>query len=314
MNAELDGTAGPILRRYADRAGVVLSACDGDQPGAQMTLYRFVTAIGLTPLLIGNIKGLHDPRRNPTTQQSFAERWGQKPTMVTSFADGTKISFEQAIVANATGFRVARRGMLGYDWQGHVDDATSLYDLDRLREWGGIVDYLVGAKPNPGIFLYSVHDDHKQRHYLELYKLGKGPLYSFYIPYHLCHFEVPLSLARAVLFHDAVAAPIAGIRVEAVATAKVDLRPGDVIDGLGGYLTYGQAENAESARAADLLPMGLADGCRVVRAVPQDAVVTYDDVEMPAGRLIDRLRAEQDAIFGANLPNASLTGRGFEQS
>src|SRR2546426_9291282 len=92
MNAELDGTAGPILRRYADRAGVVLSACDGDQPGVQMNLYRFVTAIGLTPLLIGNIKGLHDPRRNPTTRQSFAERWGQKPTMVTSFADGTKIS------------------------------------------------------------------------------------------------------------------------------------------------------------------------------------------------------------------------------
>jgi len=217
-------------------------------------------------------------------------------------------------VANATGFRVARRGMLGYDWQGHVDDATSLYDIDQLREWGGIVDYLVGAKPNPGIFLYAVHDDAKQRHYLELYKLGKGPLYSFYIPYHLCHFEVPLSLARAVLFRDAVAAPIGGIRVEAVATAKVDLRPGDVIDGLGGYLTYGQAENAESARAADLLPMGLAEGCRVVRPVAQDAVLTSDDVEIPAGRLIDQLRAEQDAIFGVPVASASLAGSGLSDA
>ena len=63
------------------------------------------------PRVIGNVKGLQDPYRNPTTQQGFAERWGQNPAMVTSFADGTKISFEQTIVANATGFRVLERGM-----------------------------------------------------------------------------------------------------------------------------------------------------------------------------------------------------------
>lgn len=84
MNAELDGTVGPILKVYADRAGVILSACDGDQPGVQMNLYRFVKSIGLTPLLCGNIKGLQDPYRNPTTQEAFAKRWGQQPHMVTS--------------------------------------------------------------------------------------------------------------------------------------------------------------------------------------------------------------------------------------
>jgi len=112
MNAELDGTVGPILKVYADRAGVILSACDGDQPGVEMNLYRFVKSIGLTPLLCGNIKGLQDPYRNPTTQEGFAKQWGQKAHMVTSFADGSKISFEQAIVANATGMKVAKRGML----------------------------------------------------------------------------------------------------------------------------------------------------------------------------------------------------------
>src|SRR5438067_8358294 len=112
MNAELDGTIGPILKVYADKAGVIVSGSDGDQPGVQMNLFRFVKSIGLTPLLCGNIKGLHDPYRTPTTQKAFAEKWGQQPTMVTSFADGTKISFEQAIVANATGMQVIRRGML----------------------------------------------------------------------------------------------------------------------------------------------------------------------------------------------------------
>jgi predicted homoserine dehydrogenase-like protein len=89
MNAELDGTAGPYLKVLADQAGVVYTACDGDQPGVQMNLYRFVRGIGLRPVLCGNVKGLHDPYRNPTTQEGFARRWGQQPHMVTSFADGT---------------------------------------------------------------------------------------------------------------------------------------------------------------------------------------------------------------------------------
>lgn len=302
MNAELDATIGPILKVYADRAGVILSACDGDQPGVQMNLYRFVKSIGLTPLLCGNIKGLQDPYRNPTTQEAFAKRWGQKPHMVTSFADGSKISFEQAIVANATGMSVAKRGMLGYEYSGHVDEMTHLYDVEQLKAWGGIVDYVVGAKPSPGVFVFATHEDPKQRHYLSLYKLGEGSIYSFYTPYHLCHFEVPLSVARAVLFQDEVLAPIAGPRVEVVATAKIDLKAGETLDGIGYYMTYGQCENAAVAQAQNLLPMGLAEGCRLKREIPKNQVLTYADVELPAGRLCDKLRAEQDAYFVTKSP------------
>ena len=302
MNAELDGTIGSILKVYADRAGVILSACDGDQPGVQMNLYRFVKSIGLTPLLCGNIKGLQDPYRNPTTQEGFARKWGQKPHMVTSFADGTKISFEQAIVANATGMQVAQRGMLGYEFKGHVDEMTSMYDVDRLKELGGIVDYVVGAKPGPGVYVFATHDDPKQRHYLNLYKLGEGPLYSFYTPYHLCHFEVPLSVARVVLLQDTVMAPLGKPQVDVVTTAKIDLKAGEQLDGIGYYMTYGQCENYDTARAENLLPMGLAEGCRLKRDVAKDAVLTYDDVELPSGRLCDRLRAKQDAYFGEAIP------------
>ena len=297
MNAELDGTVGPILKVYADKAGVILSACDGDQPGVQMNLYRFVKSIGLTPLLCGNIKGLQDPYRNPTTQEAFAKRWGQKAHMVTSFADGTKISFEQAIVANATGMKVAKRGMLGYDFTGHVDEMTKMYDVEQLKELGGIVDYVVGAKPGPGVFVFATHDDPKQRHYLNLYKLGEGPLYSFYTPYHLCHFEVPISVARAVLFQDYVLSPLGGPLVDVVTTAKMDLKAGETLDGIGYYMTYGQCENSPEVQQQNLLPMGLAEGCRLKRDIPKDQVLTYNDVELPVGRLCDKLRTEQNAYF-----------------
>ena len=307
MNAELDGTIGPILKVYADRAGVILTACDGDQPGVQMNLYRFVQSIGLTPLLCGNIKGLQDPYRNPTTQEAFAKQWGQKPHMVTSFADGTKISFEQAIVANATGMQVAKRGMLGYDFKGHVDEMTSMYEVEQLKQLGGIVDYVVGAKPGPGVFVFATHDDPKQRHYLNLYKLGEGPLYSFYTPYHLCHFEVPLSVARAVLFQDAVMAPLGAPRVEVVTTAKIDLTAGETLDGIGYYMTYGQCENAEQTQVQNLLPMGLAEGCRLKRDIAKDQVLTYDDVELPAGRFCDKLRAEQNAYFAPSKAPVLIT-------
>lgn len=297
MNAELDGTIGPILKTYADKHGVILTACDGDQPGVQMNLYRFVKGLGVTPLVCGNIKGLQDEHRNPTTQRGFAEKWGQNVYMVTSFADGTKISFEQAIVANATGMCVQKRGMVGREHAGHIDELTKLYDVDELRKLGGVVDYVVKSLPSPGVFVLGTHEDPKQRHYLNLYKLGEGPLYSFYTPYHLCHFEVPTSVARAVLFHDAVMVPIAGPKVDVIATAKVDLAVGDEIDPLGGYKTYGVAENYAASRPERLLPIGLAEGCKLKRAVLKDQVLTYDDVEIPPGRFADALRAEQDERF-----------------
>ena len=306
MNAEVDGTVGPILKHHADRAGVVITNADGDQPGVLMNLYRFVRGIGVRPVLCGNIKGLHDPYRTPTTQAEFARRWGQNPQMVTSFADGTKISFEQAIVANATGMRVARRGMHGFTVEAgtHVREAAPLFPLEELLEGPGIVDYLVGAEPAPGVFVLGVEDHPAQQHYLNLYKVGEGPLYCFYTPYHLCHFEVPTTVARAVLFGDATIAPDHGLRVEVVATAKTDLEAGRVLDGLGGYATYGVAENADVTRAEGLLPIGVAEGARLVRPVNADAVITYADVELPPDRLCDRLRAEQDELLsgGAEAP------------
>lgn len=298
LNAEVDATVGPILAKKAEKAGVVLTGCDGDQPGVEMNLVRFVRGIGLKPLVCGNIKGLQDPYRNPTTQKGFAEKWGQDPAMVTSFADGTKISFEQALVANATGMTIHKRGMLGRDHAGHVDELTSMYDIEELERLGGAVDYVIGSKPGPGVFVLAAQYDEKQWHYLHYYKMGEGPLYSFYTPYHLCHFEVPTTCARAVLFGDAAIKPLGAPLVEVVATAKIDLNAGQTLDGLGGYHTYGQAERADVTAREKLLPMGVAKDCVLRRDIAKDQVLTYDDVEFPPGRLIDQLRTEQAVYFG----------------
>ena len=299
MNAEIDATIGPILQVYAKKYGVILSACDGDEPGVQMNLYRWVKGLGLTPRVIGNVKGLQDPYRNPTTQKGFAERWKQNPAMVTSFADGTKISCEQSIVANATGFKVKSRGMSrGLEYRGDVMQIGKFYDIDELRELGGIIDYVVGT-PLTKVYVLAEHPDPKQQHYLNLYKMGEGPLYSFFIPYHLVHFEVPNSIARVVLFRDSLAPPLAGPVVEVCAVAKRDLKAGEILDDYGMYMTYGEAVNVDEMSKGQYLPEGLVEGCKLKRDVKKDAVLTYSDVELPPNRLADRLRAEQYRHFRA---------------
>jgi predicted homoserine dehydrogenase-like protein len=297
LNAEIDATIGPILQTYARKYGVILSACEGDEPGVQMNLVRWVKGLGLIPRVVGNVKGLQDPYRNPTTQKGFAEQWGQNPAMVTSFADGSKISFEQAIVANATGFKVRSRGMSrGLEYRGDVMKIGEIYDIDEARALGGIIDYVVGT-PLTKVYVLAEHTDPKQQHYLNLYKMGPGPLYPFFTPYHLVHFEVPNAIARVALFRDNVAPPLGGPVVEVCAVAKRDLKAGEVLDNSGMYMTYGEAVNAEEMCSGRYLPEGLVEDCKLKRDISKDSVLTYDDVELPPGRLADRLRAEQYLSF-----------------
>jgi predicted homoserine dehydrogenase-like protein len=300
MNPELDGTLGPLLKAKADRAGVILTDVDGDQPGVIGNLHRFVKGLGVRPVLCGNIKGLQDPYRNPTTQEGFAKQWGQKPHMVTSFADGTKVSYEMAVVANATGMSVAKRGMHGYSFDPGtpITEAAKRYDPEELLEGPGIVDYVVGTSPGPGIFVLGTLEHPRQRHYLNLYKLGEGPIYCFYTPYHLCHFEVPTTIARAALLGDATITPMGAPQVEVITMAKRDLKAGEEIDELGGYTVYGEAETAAITAAENLLPLGVAVGTRLKRDLPKDTAITYADVDLPEGRLVDKLRKEQAEMFG----------------
>ncbi|RWX50820.1 putative homoserine dehydrogenase, contains C-terminal SAF domain [Candidatus Electrothrix marina] len=295
MNAELDATVGPLLKHYADKEGVVYTNADGDQPGVIMNLFRYVQSIGCRPVLAGNMKGLQDVRRTPETQKGYAEQYHQKPQMVTSFADGTKISMEMAVIANATGFTVGKRGMYGPECS-HVNDAANLFPMEQMMETG-LVDYVLGAEPGGGVFVLGYNENKIQQQYLEYYKMGNGPLYTFYTPYHLCHLEAPLTAARAVLFDDPSVAPLAGPVCDVITVAKKNLKAGDILDGIGGFTCYGELEKSEICQQENLLPMGLNEGCRLKHDITKDSIIGYNDVVIPEGRLVDTLRREQDGLF-----------------
>jgi len=296
FNAELEATFGTLLKTEAEKNNVRYTLGDGDQPGVTINLFRKVKLMGFEPLLCGNIKGLQDHYRNPTTQQGFAKQWGMTPEMVTSFADGTKISFEQACIANATGMSIAQHGMIGPHYTGHVDEMTKGFypDVDKLKELGGIVDYVVGAKPGPGVFVFATTNDPVSTHCLHYGKLGEGPLYSFYVPYHLLFFELTFSIARLIDFNDVTLTVKDRMGVEVVAVAKKDLKSGETIDCIGGYTTYGACENSSIVKQEKIVPMGLAEKMVVKKDVKKDQIITFDLVDYTNKiELVDKYRAQK---------------------
>lgn len=296
FNAELEATFGPQLKKMAEENNVLYTLGDGDQPGVTQNLIRRVKFMGFDPLVYINVKGMQDHYRTPATQEGFAKKWGMTPEMVTSFADGTKISFEQAVTANANGMSVAKRGMIGPNYSGHVDEMTSGFypNIDKLKELGGIVDYVVGAHPSPGVFIFATAKDDLSKKYMKYTKMGEGPLYSFYVPYHLIYFELAASIARLTELKDITVNAEHGMKVEVVTAAKTDLQGGEVLDGLGAYKTYGLCDNTLDARKDNLLPMGLAEGCILKRAIKQDELISLDDVEISDAALLETYLSQTD--------------------
>lgn len=295
MNVELDATIGPYLRAKAAERGLVYTNSDGDEPGVAMNMIRFVRSIGLQPVVAGNLKGLYDPYRNPQTQEAFALARNQKPATMAHFADGTKLSMELTVLANGAGFGVAKRGMYGPSLK-HVNDSAGYY-ADKVAS-NGIVDFLVGAEPSNGAFVLAHTEDSMRKEYLNYLKMGDGPYYTFYTPFHLPQLEIPLTVARAVLFGDATVAPCGAPMCDSIAIAKKDLRPGDILDGLGGFAAYALIDNYATSVAEGCLPIGVAEGCTVTTTIRKDQPIGYRDVVVPDGRLIDKLRNEQNSQFG----------------
>lgn len=295
LGAETDASVGPILKRKADAAGVVFTYTDGDEPGVAMNLYRFLDSMGCRPVLMGQLKGFLDRYRTPETQRELAVRIGQNPAVLASFADGSKLALEAAIMGNATGFVPLVRGMHGHAC-GHVNDLLERFRLEDFAQ-SGSVDYALGAAPHTGAFVICTTPLAAKQEMLAYLKMGRGPLYMFYTPYHLPPWQVCHSVARAVLFGDATIAPKGAPVCDTIAYAKKDLKRGEALDGMGGFACYGLVERYELCLRARYLPIALSTDCRLLRDVAKDTPLTYDDVLLPDGRLCDRLRDEQNATF-----------------
>jgi predicted homoserine dehydrogenase-like protein len=292
VNAELDSLLGPILKARADSAGVVVTHTDGDEPGVAMTLLRYLRSLGLRPVAAGNIKGMVDHYRTPDTQREFAAKYGQDVRKVTSFADSTKLSMETTVLANATGFHVGRRGMYGPSCS-YVREMAKLLPAEEMLKTG-IVDYSVGAMPMTGAWVIVHEEAPLKQAQLSYYKLGDGPFYVFYTPFHLPHVQIPSTIGRAVIDQDATVAPLAGPVCEVLTLAKRDLKAGERLDGVGGFCSYGLIDNRAEARAVDALPIGLSEGCVLRRDIAKDVVISFNDVESPRGRLAEKLWREQN--------------------
>jgi predicted homoserine dehydrogenase-like protein len=293
VNAELDSLIGPLLKSRADSAGVVVTHTDGDEPGVAMTLLRYLRSLGLRPVAAGNIKGMVDHYRTPETQQGFAQKYDQDVRKVTSFADSTKLSMETTVVSNATGFHVGRRGMYGPACN-YVREIANLLPAEQMLDTG-LVDYTVGAAPMTGAWVIVHEDSPLKRAQLTYYRLGDGPFFVFYTPFHLPHVQIPSTIGRAVIHRDATVAPLAGPVCEVLTIAKRDLKAGERLDGVGGFCSYGLIDNRAAARAIDALPLALSEGCILRRDIAKDDVISFADVDSPRGRLVETLWREQNA-------------------
>ena len=309
MNVEADITVGPILNWYAQRKGVIYALAAGDEPAACKELYDFATTLGFTVVAAG--KGKNNPldRHASPEQEDIikeAARRGLNPNMLIEFVDGSKTMIEMAAVSNATGLIPDVRGM-----HGPATDRDHLNEVFRLKEDGGVlnkigvVEYGVGHVA-PGVFLIVRTDHPRLRQAMVLRDMGNGPYYTLFRPYHLCSIEVPLTAALQVIEGKSNMAPGRKLYSEVFAVAKRDLKPGDVLDGIGGTTFYSLIDTYETASAERLLPIGLAKHACVTRPVPVDQPITLDDVELHRPSVVLDLRLLQDAWMKGEISDDAL--------
>jgi len=291
MNAECDALLGPTLHRLAASSGAVYTLADGDQPGVLFRLVDEVRGFGMEVVAALNCKRHLDVHQSPTDGEDYAGRDATSLRMTTAFGDGTKLQVEQACVANALGFAVLREGMTGLrttladvagDLVPHVESAP-----------GPFVDYTLGGDFGPGVVVVARLPggaDDEQRTRLRMLKMGDGPLYAFFRPWHIVAFEMVTTLATVVMDRIPLAAPPGPSTARVVARAKRDLPVGLALDGQGGFDLYGVC--ALESTTGDRPPVGLLDDALVQRPIRIDAPVTWEDVEVADVDLLEVWRGQ----------------------
>lgn len=297
VNIEADVTVGRALKKLAAEAGVLYSVSSGDEPGCLMELWEYVQLLGFEPVVIG--KGKNNPLDPSATPDSVAEaaaKAGKDAYQTASYVDGTKTMFEMTCAANATGCTPIRRGMTGPE--ATLDTVTGLF---RLREDGGtvpfpgVVDFVQGKAMAGGVFVTCRVHDARLAGDLKYLRVGDGRYSTFFRPYHLWFIEAPISFAEAYFHRKVTLAPLDQPVAEVMIIAKRDLAAGERLDDFGGYTFYGVMDRAEAARTENALPVGLAPGARLGRAVSAGRVITWADMELDESSIVVQLRRRQDA-------------------
>ena len=296
LNVEADITIGRLLHEEAKKNGVVYTGAAGDEPACTLELIGFARSLGMTIVAAG--KGKNNPLKIdaiPADYQREAQERNMNARMLVEFVDGSKTAIEMVAIANATGLVPDVPGM-------HGPTAT----LDQLasvlcpKEQGGIlnhkgvVDYSIGKGVAPGVFCV-VETRHPRilERMIDL-KVGNGPYFTLFRPYHLTSIEVPLSAARAVLHKRPDMVPLERPVAEAVAVAKRDLNLGETMGMIGEADYRGFATTWEDARNRRLIPIGLAEKAKVQKPLKAGELLTYENCVPDTSLVVTQLRQRLD--------------------
>ncbi len=300
MNVEADVTIGAYLSAKAAEAGVVYTLGAGDEPSSTMELVNFLRGLGYPIVAAG--KGKNNAFRIDATPDAYvdeAKRRNMNPRMLVEFVDGSKTMVEMVALANATGLVPDIPGMHGPS--AAVDALHRVFcprDEGGLLSRKGVVDFTVARGVAPGVFAVAEMRHPRLRERMNDLQLGEGPYYTFFRPYHLTSLEVPLSAAAAVLHGQSHMRPMHTPVAEVGARAKKALAPGEKLDAIGEYCYRGFALTRVDALAQNALPLGLAQGATVTRAIAAGDYLTYANCAPDERLSIVQVRRLQDDFIG----------------
>jgi predicted homoserine dehydrogenase-like protein len=307
LNVEADITIGRFLHEEARKAGVVYTGAAGDEPACALELIGFARTLGFGIVAAG--KGKNNPLRIdavPAAYEKEAAERNMNARMLVEFVDGSKTAVEMVAIANATGLVPDVPGM-----HGPAAGRDELADVLCPREDGGIlnrkgvVDYSIGKGVAPGVFCVIETKHPRVLERMSDLKVGKGPYFTLFRPYHLTSLEVPLSAAHAVIYKRADLEPLDRPVAEAVAVAKRDLGAGDTLGMIGETDYRGFAMTWEDARRAGAVPLGLAERAKVLRPLKTGEFLTYENCVPDDSMIITQIRKRLDQADGRFASNAA---------
>lgn len=275
FNAECDSLLGWLFHERARANDVIYTIADGDQPGVLFRLQQEVERMGFEVTASLNCKRHLNVHQNPETGAGYAARDTTSSHMTTAFGDGTKMQVEQAVVANATGLIPDKRGMHGIE----STVATAAVDIPAILSAPGRVDFTLGGDFGAGVGIVARHPNHDvHEKAMRFYKMGDGPDYFFFRPYHLVHLEIPTTIGELILDNEPLVTIDEPHVAEVVAIAKKDLDVGEKLDCIGGFSAYGHIDTADNA--AGYLPVGLIEYATMTAEVKLDEPIPLEAVAL----------------------------------
>ena len=256
LNVETEATIGLALNKEAEKNNTIVTVGDGDEPVAAVELFNFAKEISFDVIAIG--KGKNNPFdvfKTPKDLEKEALKKNMNPYMLTSFVDGSKTMIEMAALANYLDFNIDTDGMHGPN--STYDELNSIFipkSSGGILEKTNIVDFAFGVAP--GVFAIVYSEDDYVNYEMEYLKMGKGPYWTLYRPYHLTSLEIPRTIMKLMVDKETQLSAKKW-NVEVVAHSKKDLKAGTNLGSIGGENIYGKAMRVENSK--NLAPLGLSE-------------------------------------------------------